>query len=147
MSQGKIKNFIKKLIRSKDSPQKIARGFAIGVFWGIMPTFGFAIVFSLPTAILLKGNKFAAVVGTFVANPLTAPFFYPFEYKIGQLILRTDPLPFSWEFFSLKSLLSLGKSFLIGGVIFAIGMALLTYILVSQIIARYRSRHHPTDSE
>lgn len=144
MRQGKIKNFIKKLIRSKDSPQKIARGFAIGVFWGIMPTFGFAIIFSLPTAILLKGNKFAAVVGTFVANPLTAPFFYPFEYKIGQLILRTDPLPFSWEFFSLKSLLNLGKSFLIGGVIFAIGMALLTYILVSQIIARYRSRHHST---
>ncbi len=141
---GKIKNFVKKLIRIKDSPQKIARGFAIGVFWGIMPTFGFAIVFSLPTAILLKGNKLAAVVGTFVANPLATPFIYAFEYKIGQLILRTAPLPLSWDFFSLKSLLNLSKSFLIGGVIFAIGMALLTYILVLQIIARYRSRHHPT---
>jgi len=144
MRQGKIKNFVKKLIQIKDSPQKIARGFAIGVFWGIMPTFGFAIVFSLPTAIFLRGNKLAAVVGTFVANPLTVPFFYPFEYKIGQLILRTDPLPFSWEFFSLNSLLNLGKSFLIGGVIFAIGMALLTYFLVLQIITRYRSRHHST---
>ena len=144
---GKIKNFIKKLLRIKDSPQKIARGFAIGVFWGIMPTFGFAIAFSLPTAVFLKGNKLAAVVGTFVANPLIVPFVYAFEYKIGQLILRTEPLPFSWDFFSLKSLLNLSKSFLIGGVIFAIGMALLTYILVLlvlQIIARYRSRHHPT---
>lgn len=144
MGQGKIKNFVKKLIRIKDSPQKIARGFAIGVFWGIMPTFGFAIVFSLPTAVFLKGNKLAAVVGTVVANPLTVPFLYPLEYKIGQLILRTEPLPLSWDFFSLRSLLSLGKSFLIGGVIFAIGMALLTYFLVLQIIARYRSRHHST---
>ena len=138
----KIKNFAKRLLWIQDSPQKIALGLAIGVFWGIMPTFGFAILFSLPSALLLKGNRLAAILGTFVANPLTVPFIYPFGYKIGQLILKTTPLPFSWELFRLESLLSLSKSLLTGSIFLAIGLAILTYFLVLQIIVRYRARHY-----
>jgi len=138
----KIKNFAKRLLWIQDSPQKIALGLAIGVFWGIMPTFGFAILFSLPSALLLKGNRLAAILGTFVANPLTVPFIYPFGYKIGQLILKTTPLPFSWELFRLESLLSLSKSLLVGSIFLAIGLAILTYFLVLQIIVRYRARHY-----
>ena len=137
----KIKNFAKRLLWIQDSPQKIALGLAIGVFWGIMPTFGFAILFSLPTALLLKGNRLAAILGTFIANPLTIPFFYPFGYKIGQLILKTTPLPFSWDLFKLESLLNLSKSLLVGNFLLAIGLALLTYFLVLQIIIRYRAHH------
>jgi len=139
----KIKSFVKKLLRIKDSPEKIALGLAIGVFWGIMPTFGFAILFSLPTALLFRGNKLAAILGTFIANPLTIPLFYPFGYKIGQLILKTAPLPFSWDIFNLESLLNISKSLLVGNFLLAIGLALLIYFLVLQIIIRYRARYHP----
>jgi len=69
-----IKSFIRKILWINDSPKKIALGVAIGIFWGIMPTFGSAILFSLPTALLLKANRTAAILATFVANPLTAPF-------------------------------------------------------------------------
>jgi len=138
----KTKSFIKKLLYIKDSPEKIARGLAIGVFWGIIPTFGFAILFSLPTAVLFRGNKLAAILGTFVANPLTTPFIYAFEYKIGQLILRTAPLPFSWNIFNLESLLNLSKSLLVGSIFLAIGSAILTYFLVLQIVIKYRAHRH-----
>ena len=137
----KIKNFAKRLLWIQDSPQKIALGLAIGVFWGIMPTFGFAILFSLPTALLLKGNRLAAILGTFANNPLTFPFVYASGIKIGQLILKTTPVPFSLEFFKVESLLSVGKSLLVGSIFLAIGLALLTYFLVLQIIIRYRARH------
>ena len=139
----KTKGFIKKLLYIKDSPEKIARGLAIGVFWGIIPTFGLAILFSLPTAVLFRGNKLAAILGTFVANPLTIPFFYPLGYKIGQSILKTAPLPFSWDILNLKNLFNISKSLLVGNLILAIGLALLTYFLVLQIIVRYRVRRHP----
>ena len=137
----KTKNFIKKILRTNDSPKKIALGLAIGVFWGITPTFGFAILFSLPTAFLFRGNKLAAILGTFVANPFTTPFVYAFEYKVGQLILKTAPLPFSWDIFNLENLLNISKSLLVGGIFLAIALALLTYFLVLQIIIRYRAHH------
>jgi len=137
----KTKDVIKGILRTKDSPEKIALGLAIGVFWGIIPTFGFAILFSLPTAFLFKGNKLAAILGTFVANPFTTPFIYAFEYKVGQLILKTAPLPLSWDIFNLESLLNISKSLLVGSIFLAIGLTLLTYSLVLQIVIRYRARH------
>ncbi len=89
-SRSRLKALLKKLVRVDDSPERIARGVAIGVFWGIIPTFGFAILFSLPTAVFLRANKLSAILGTFVANPFTTPLIYAFEYKIGQLILRNQ---------------------------------------------------------
>lgn len=137
----KIKNLFKRVLWIQDSPEKIALGLAIGIFWGIMPTFGFAILFSLPTALLLKGNRLTSILGTFVANPFTVPFIYPSGYKVGQLILKTTPLPFSWEIFSLESLLNVGKSLLIGSIFLAFGLAILAYFLVLKIIISYRAHH------
>jgi len=135
-----LKTLIKKLVRVDDSPKRIARGVAIGVFWGIIPTFGFAILFSLPTAVLFRANKFSAILGTFVANPFTTPFIYAFEYKIGELILRATPLAFSWGLFRLENLLKLGRSLLVGGSVLAIGIALITYFSTFRIILRYKRK-------
>ena len=138
----KTKNFIRRILRTEDSPKKIALGLAIGVFWGIIPTFGFAILFSLPTAFLLKGNKLAAILGTFVVNPFTTPFIYAFEYKVGQLVLKTAPLPLSWDIFNLENLLDISKALLVGSIFLAIALALLTYFLTLQITIKHRARHH-----
>lgn len=139
--QSRIKRFVKNLIRINDSPKRIARGVAIGVFWGILPTFGLAIVFSIPTAFLLKANRLSAIVGTFVSNPLTWPFIYPFGFRIGQQILRVSPIDFSWGLFKLQSLLNLSKSLIVGSSLLAVGFCLLSYLVVLMAVARYRRRH------
>jgi len=142
LSLSHIKEIIKKLMRVNDSPQKIARGFAIGVFWGILPTFGLAIIFSLPTAVLLRANKIASVLGTFVANPLTTPFIYAFSYKIGQWVLRYNPSTFSWEFINIEELLNISRSLLVGSVVFSLTLSLATYFLVLKIVAKHRRRKY-----
>ena len=139
--QSRIRRFAKSLIRIDDSPERIARGVAIGVFWGILPTFGLAIVFSIPTAFLLKANRLSAIVGTFVSNPLTWPFIYPFGFRIGQQILRVSPIDFSWGLFKLQSLLNLSKSLIVGSSLLAVGFCLLSYLVVLIVVARYRRRH------
>ena len=139
-SRSGLKELIKKLVRLDDSPERIARGLAIGVFWGILPTFGFAILFSLPTAVFLRANKLSAVLGTFVANPFTTPFIYAFEYKIGQLMLRITPLPLSWSLFRIENLLNIGRSLLVGSPLLATGIALATYFLTFRIILEYKRR-------
>ena len=139
-SLSRLKALIKKLVRVDDSPGRIARGLAIGVFWGILPTFGFAILFSLPTAVFLRANKFSAILGTFVANPFTTPFIYAFEYKIGQLILRNTPLPFSWSLFRIENLLNVGRSLLVGSFLLTTGTTIITYFLTFRIILGYRRR-------
>ena len=57
-----------KILGEKASPEFIARGWAIGMFYGCAIPFGFQLILSIPTAILLKGSKIGATVATFVTR-------------------------------------------------------------------------------
>ena len=76
-----------KLVRLDDSPEKIAKGFALGVVLGILPTFGLGVIAALLLAGYLKINKASAVIGTFIMNPWTSPFFWALSYLAGSLLL------------------------------------------------------------
>jgi len=130
----RVKILFKKVLTTNDSPHKLAMGFAIAVFWGVMATCGFAIVFSLPTAVLLRANKVTAVIGTFVSNPFTTPFIYAFSYKMGSFVLDLNPLPFSWDILKIENILNISKSLLVGSIIFATTMAFISYGLVLIVI-------------
>jgi uncharacterized protein (DUF2062 family) len=75
------------LLRLEASPKAIARGLACGVFAGCFPWFGLQTILGIFLAFLVRGNKIAAALGTWISNPFTyAPLFF-FNFKIGQLIL------------------------------------------------------------
>jgi len=138
-----FKKLYKKIVGINDSPQKIARGVAIGIFWGVMPTFGLAILFSVPTAILLRANKIASILSSFISNPLTTPFFLGFGYKIGEYILNSpkDNIPsLSWEIIKTEYLWEISKSLLIGTTILATIIALSVYIVTLKVIQRHRRK-------
>lgn len=79
-----------KILRIDDPPERIARGAAIGVLMGVLPTFGLGAFLAIGLAFVLKANKAAAVLGSFIVNPLTAPFFWTLSIVIGSLILGED---------------------------------------------------------
>ena len=62
----KIKNGVKKFFLIDDTPHKIAGGFALGVFWGIMP--GEGVATTLITAVLLRLNRLSATAGVAMSN-------------------------------------------------------------------------------
>ena len=45
-----------RMMRERHPPEFIARGWAIGMFYGCTIPFGFQLILSIPTAILLKGR-------------------------------------------------------------------------------------------
>ena len=138
VSWRRLKLILKRAFLTNDSPEKLARGFAIGVFWGVLPTFGFAILFSLPTSILFKANRLTAILGTFVSNPFTVPFYLLWATEIGSFILRAGKLTFSWDILKLNKLLNLSKSLLVGSVVLAAGMAIASYGILLLIIPLIR---------
>ncbi|HCC68891.1 MAG TPA: DUF2062 domain-containing protein, partial [Nitrospiraceae bacterium] len=80
MIPSKIKEKLRKLyhqiIDINDTPEKIALGMAIGIALGILPTFGMGIILAIGLAFLLKANRLSAILGTVIANPWIAPFFW-----------------------------------------------------------------------
>jgi uncharacterized protein (DUF2062 family) len=57
--------------RLPDTPEKISRGIAAGVFTSFSPFYGLHFLIAALLARGMRGNIFAALLGTFFGNPLT----------------------------------------------------------------------------
>jgi uncharacterized protein (DUF2062 family) len=79
-----------KLFRINDTPQKIALGFGIGVFLGIIP--GTGPVAALLVASFLHINCAAAVFGSLFTNTWTSILTILFSIKLGSAIMKL-----SWQ--------------------------------------------------
>ena len=139
-----------RIVREKASPEYIARGWAIGMFFGCLIPFGFQLICSLPAAFLLKGSKIGATFGTLLTNQVTIFFIYPIQCYVGSRLMGSD-LTYPGVKEALKdvlhrqdmdSLLGIGwdliEAFFIGGLLLTIVMTPLTYYAVKYAVIRYR---------
>lgn len=76
-----------RLRRLPDPPHRIARGVAVGVFVCFTPFYGLHFVTAAVIAYILQANLLAALLATFVGNPLTFPIIAAVSLRIGGFIL------------------------------------------------------------
>lgn len=141
-----------KIVREKATPEYIARGWAIGMFYGCLIPFGFQLICSIPTAFLLKGSKIGASVGTLITNHFSVFIIYPLQCYVGLLLMgRTRSLAELKEIMakvihasSYEALLGIGTelvaAFFIGGALLTAVMTPVTYFLVKSLVVKYRAK-------
>lgn len=78
---------IHRLRRLPDQPHRIGRGIAAGTFISFTPLFGFHFIGGAACAWLIRGNILAALLATFVGNPVTLPFIAFLAVSLGRSIL------------------------------------------------------------
>ena len=76
-----------RLRRLPDQPHRIGRGVAAGVFVSFTPLFGFHFLSGAAVAWIIRGNVLAALLATFVGNPVTLPFIALVSTGLGREIL------------------------------------------------------------
>ena len=152
----KTRKFYLKIVREKATPEYIARGWSIGMFFGCTIPIGGQLICSIPAAFLLKGSKIGAVLGTFLTNQVTVFFIYPAQCYVGAKLLGLD-LSYGDIKVKLKDLMEattllefrdalmrlageLSVSFLVGGALMAIVLTPLTYFMVKRMVVTYRIR-------
>ena len=131
-----------KLIRVKDSKDKLAIGFACGSMVSFSPFMGFHFLLAVIFAYILRGNIIASLIGTFVGNPFTFPFIWIFIYKIGNIFFKNDQ-NFSLEL-TFQSLFNQGYDILIpmmiGSLIVSIPIWLISYFTVKFLMTSFKRR-------
>jgi uncharacterized protein (DUF2062 family) len=86
----RLKRFLKfRVLHVNDSLHRIAMGVALGLFIAWTPALGFHIFLVLGLAVLLRANKFVALVFIWVNNPFTLIAIYYPNYLLGRTIMRT----------------------------------------------------------
>jgi uncharacterized protein (DUF2062 family) len=92
MMIDQIKNFFKKtyrdLITINDSPHRIAGGFAVGVFFGVLPAAG--PMAAVVLAWILRVNRVAAFVGGLLTNTWLSVLTFVVAVKIGAIVTGLD---------------------------------------------------------
>lgn len=76
-----------RLRRLPDTPETIARGIFAGVFTTFTPFFGMHFMVAALIALILRGNILAALLATFVGNPLTYVPIGVLSLQLGYWIL------------------------------------------------------------
>ena len=81
----KIKTLWHNVINSNTSTREVADGAAIGVFIGFSPTIGLHTLLIILLTVLLKKNKWVALLAGWICNPLTVIPMFLLNYWIGEL--------------------------------------------------------------
>lgn len=140
------KYYYRRFQRLKGDPYELAGGFAIGVLFGLTPTLPLHTIAILILAFATRTSAIAGILSSWlVCNPLTYVPIYYLSMVIGNALtpyhlnwekIRTilDTLLSSGSFSnSVDSILSLGFEavvvMLVGGFIFAIPFAIVSYYL------------------
>ncbi|WP_459210368.1 DUF2062 domain-containing protein [Aquimarina rhabdastrellae] len=137
----------KKLFTINDTPELVAKGFAMGSFIGMIPIPGFQVFVAYFLASVFKINKSAACIAVFNTNLLTGPFIFAFNYWLGKTILGISSsfvIPQKIELSFITTIISSGAdvylSLIVGGLITGIFTALISYPLIKRYTI-YRQSH------
>jgi uncharacterized protein (DUF2062 family) len=113
--------------------RNVARAFALGLFIAFVPL-PIHVLLATALALLLRLNIPAAVMGTFLTNPLTIVPVYVFAYWVGCTLLgihgRALHFEMSWDWLS-TGLLPVWKPFLLGCLVMGVLTAIVGYALLA----------------
>jgi len=137
----KLKDHLSEVLKIKTSPKSIASGFAIGVFFGIFPTFGLELII-IPLTILFfkKISKISLGIAYILFNPLITFPIHILSYFIGDKLLSNFPVVLvRWEF--LGNVLTYTRRFILGSFIIAVILSLISYFVVLFLSKKYQSKN------
>lgn len=135
-----------RLRRLSESPHAVALGFAVGAFSATTPFLGTHMMMAVLIAWIVGGSIVAAILGTFVGNPLTYPLMWYSTYEIGNLMLGGRPtqhhIDLSNGIFqsSLATLWPILKPMSLGCIPVGLAIAVVSYLLVRPMVEAYRHR-------
>lgn len=136
-----------KIVKEPLSPNRVAAGWALGMFVGCSIPFGLQLIISVPLAIMMRVSKIGATVGTLITNPVTIFFIYPAQTYVMNLLLFDGSLSFDrlmdleWTWDTVRKLgTEAMASFFIGGFVLAIILTPITYFIVKSIVVRHRAK-------
>jgi uncharacterized protein len=122
----------------------LARGFAIGIFWGMFPLPGVQMLVAVVTAAFLRGSKVAAIAGTWLGNPLTTLPLTALNFHVGQTLLGRSWTQLPQDMQTVDGFLKLGgetiAAYLLGCLVMGTIGGILSYLIGIPIVAFVQKR-------
>ena len=140
-----------KLFKINDTPQKIARGFALGVFAGILP--GTGPLAALVLAFIFRANAAAALAGSLLTNSWMSLVVLTIALQVGGILTGTEwqtvyqqgqalLKDFHWRNLFSGPVLAVIKPFFVGYAVVSLLLAVIAYGVVLLALRHYSQKGH-----
>ena len=142
-----------KLLAIRDTPEAIAGGVAIGIFFGFTPLFGLKTVSAILFAWLTGSNILAAVLAGTLHDIILPfmPIIYLWEFDLGYWLLshphqwpesmvRLNLTPQTWR--SWTTYVTIGKPMLLGSAVCGAPLATLAFFVSRRLVVRHQRKKH-----
>lgn len=139
-----------KLLALRDTPEAIAGGVAIGIFFGFMPLFGLKNLLAILFAWLTRSNIIAAIVAGALHDVIIPlmPAIYLWEYDVGFWLMNK---PHRWPTLSKlhwggdfqqrwHMLFTVGKPLLLGSFVCSAPLSLISFFVTRGIMIRHQRK-------
>lgn len=137
----RVRIYLLKIYYARGSAHEVALGAAIGVFWGVFPTFGLSTLLTLFLARFFRFNVIVAISAAFVSNPFTSPFLLWISYTVGEWFVHTEQV-FDFQHWY-RDISHISFTLFLGSTIVSAASAFLAYYSTYFAIARRkRTRSH-----
>ncbi len=140
-----------KLLAIRDTPQAIAGGIGIGIFFGFMPVLGIKTIGAIFFAWLTGSNILAAVIAGALHDLIipVMPAVYLWQYELGYWLLSSPhhwpPALYklhierpAWHLW--RTFFTVGKPLLLGGLICSTPAAVTAFFISRRIVARHQRK-------
>jgi uncharacterized protein (DUF2062 family) len=144
-------HFIRRLLVLDDTPERIAKAFALGVFLAFSPLVGLHLFLSVALPFFFSLNRIAFLLGIFINNPWTLIPIYAAGTYLGGLVMGFPPRPtmpsFEWHLLwssafwtQLVSQWHILKPMFVGSLILSILFSIFSYFAALCLIRQRKAR-------
>ncbi len=124
-----IRHFIDtQIVHSKDSNFRMAAAMGWGIFCGIIPIWGYQMIFAAFTAHLMKLNKVVTLVFSNISIPPLIPFLIYGSMVLGAYVLDVENV-FAFESISMDSIGLAMWQYLLGSVLLAVLSGFVVFVI------------------
>jgi uncharacterized protein (DUF2062 family) len=127
-----------RLREREQTPSRIGRSVALGVFVGCQPLWGLHLLLCVALARVLRASAALAYLAAHISNPWTAPFLFYLEATLGRRILHGEWLSLRLEDLQGVGLGELGIDLVLGSLVIGAGLAAVVGPLVAYLASRRR---------
>ncbi len=136
----RARNHIRDIAIGDATPHAIGLGFAVGVFFGILPTLGFEFVFLAFASLFFKHiNKVAMIGALALLNPFVMIFVYGASFQVGGLLFGSTPL-IGVEFNVAESVFRASSRLMLGSLVLAAIFTPISYFVMRYLAQWYREK-------
>ncbi|MBK8913121.1 MAG: DUF2062 domain-containing protein [Phycisphaerales bacterium] len=130
-----------RLLRLRESRERVARGFSLGLIINFLPSFGFGVLISGFVARALGGNLAAGIAGG-ASLTFAWPLLFYFNVKVGSLFARPERAVNDLADVTNETMNALmwGQAFVIGSIINCLVVGLFVYIALLILYPPLRPR-------